>query len=100
MESRWSPMESRWSPVGSKWSPGGVHSSIPKTCTWTILHVDSTWSPVEFMWSHGVHVDSMGEGKVHIVGGSYQSVVHLHRFLCFAKVGNHLLLRVLKSDYY
>ena len=27
--------------------------------------MESTWSPVESMWSYGVHMESMGECKVH-----------------------------------
>ena len=63
---------------GSRWSPGGVHSPISKTCTLTILHVESTWSPVESMWSYGVHVDSMGEGKVHPIRKRAINLIQMH----------------------
>jgi hypothetical protein len=80
MESTWSlygvQMESIWSPDGvymeSRWSLYGVHNTIIKICTvlclvWTPcgLHVDSMWTLVESIWSYGVHMESMGQSKVH-----------------------------------
>jgi hypothetical protein len=39
--------------VDSMWTPCG-------------LHVDSMWTLVESIWSYGVHMESIGQGKVHM----------------------------------
>jgi hypothetical protein len=57
----------------STWSPDRVYiESIAQLSKYALSYVDSMWTPcgsiwtlVESMWSYGVHMESMGEGKVH-----------------------------------
>ena len=57
-------MESMWSPCGVCRSPS--YNQPKNAILWTPhgVHMES----VEFMWSRGVHEDSMGQGKVHLIG--------------------------------
>jgi hypothetical protein len=86
VESMWSPGESMWSPGESMWSLCGVHVES----MWSLCGVQgcppkkgnflySTWSPVESMWSYGVHMESMGECKVHDTAPTLEDSLDLIR---------------------
>jgi hypothetical protein len=55
-------LESIWSP----WIPGGFHAIITKICNIVEIHMDSTWTPWSLGGICGLHLESMGEGKVHV----------------------------------
>jgi hypothetical protein len=59
----------------STWSPHRVYmESITQLSKYALsyvlcgLYVDSMWTLVESIWSYGVHMESMGQGKVHVQG--------------------------------
>jgi hypothetical protein len=51
----------------STWSPDGVYmKTIAQLSKYALFYVDSMWTLVEAVWSYGVHIESMGEDKVHL----------------------------------
>jgi hypothetical protein len=56
--------------------------------------MEFTWSPLESMWSYGVHMESMGECKVHGLLGTYEITVKATYELVMMTIGqicHHLL---------
>jgi hypothetical protein len=60
-------MESIWSPDGVYMESITQLSKYALSCVLCGLYVDFMWTLVESIWSYGVHMESMGQSKVHFI---------------------------------